>query len=333
MKSKIIHYLFVGLGLLALLGVVASQASEPGQASALTVSPNTLIPMETPVPTLEYKEDRPRRVSSGGIIIYGLLSKYSPTVFLQTNTWYGKLNDRLVYIYGGIKRDASPDLTRSAVAVDIYDLSGNILPDSAMYVAPVQEGLLTIVDKNNDNLILISEKNKILLFNVISHEFNMPDEGTGQTLMKRNADGGFIVENEQSPFGGLYQISNQWYQEIGGKRLTVFSGITTGTDHHGVLVVTSSQTSPSLSDKTEIYNLPYDGSMESSHLRIFNVLQGKIILAGWRGEKFVFDLSTRKFLSQAEIENLPEEASLKDLEKNLTDSHIPSRTPVLQAYP
>lgn len=311
--------------------------------AALTQAPKTkmLKPEETPLPTRAPKDTHPRRIAGNGILIEGLLGMRDPRVFVQTNTWYEKSGDRFIYVYGGIKRNASPDLTHSAVAVVVSDLAGNWLSEGGMYEAPVQAGELTILDARGSVLVLTTPNGNYLYFDVQSRKFITPDAETLASSQQRKVGNGLLIERRGSPFDSSYEVTNQWYQESNGKRITVFSGRTKEKNGQAVVLITNSQGEPKTSTQAEAYSIPDYVASDWEYLRIFNVIQDKVILVGKRGGEYVFDLSTKRFLPQSEAAQLPDDPDLISLEasyekirseasKKSNNSVI---TPTLPAYP
>lgn len=311
--------------------------------AALTQAPKTkmLKPEETPLPTRSPKETRPRRIAGNGILIEGLLGMRDPRVFVQTNTWYEKSGDRFIYVYGGIKRDASPDRTHSAVAVVVSDLAGNWLSEGGIYEAPIKAGELTILDARGSMLVLSTPNGDYLFFDVQSRKFITPDAKTLASSQQRKAGNGLLIEKRGSPFDSSYDVTNQWYQESNGKRITVFSGRTKEKNGQAVVLVTNSQGEPKTSTQAEAYSVPDYVASDWEYLRIFNVNQDQVILVGKRGGKYVFDLPTKRFLTQSEAAQLPDDPDLISLEASFEQvrseaskkSNNPVTTPTLQAYP
>lgn len=284
--------------------------------TALTQVPKTRVykPEETHIPTSVPKETRLRRIAGNGILIEGFMGMRDPRVFVQTNTWYEKSGDRFVYVYGGIKRDASPDRSHSAVAVVVSDLAGNWLSEGGIYEAPVQAGELTILDAKGEILILSTPGGDNLFFDVPSRKFISPDADTLASSKQRKAGDGMVIEKRGSPFDSSYIVTNRLVLEKNGKRTSVFCGRTKSNNGQAVVVVTTSKSEPTISDPIETYSVPDFVASEWEFLRIFDVHQEKVILVGKRGGAYLFDLSTKKFLSRTEAAQLPDDPALLALE-------------------
>lgn len=309
--------------------------------AALTAVPETKVlkPVGTPVPTSAYKETRLRRIAGNGVLIEGLLGLYDSHSFVQTNTWYEKSGDRFIYVYGGVKKDPSPDRTHSAVAVLVSDLAGNWLAEGGVYEAPVQAGELIIIDAMGDLLILTTPDGNLLFFDVPSRKYITPDANTIMSSAQRESDSGVIVEKTGSPFDDSYSVSNHWFQENDGKRISVYSGRSLEKSGQAVILVTTTQGEPTASDQPEVYNLPGDNTFDTNYPRIFSVNQDKVILVGKRGGVYVFDLSAKRFLSLAEIAQLPVDLDLLELEASFqkirTEASLSSSlvTPAITTVP
>lgn len=311
--------------------------------AALTQAPKTKIlkPEETQLPTRTPKETHPRRIAGDGILFEGLLGMRDPQVFVQTNAWYEKSGDRFIYVYGGVKRNASPDRSHSAVAVVVSDLAGNWLSEGGIYEAPVQKGELTILDAKGALLILSTPEGEYLFFDVPTRKFISPDAKTVASSKQRKVGNGLLVETRGSPFDSSYDVTNQWYQENNGKRVSVFSGRTKEKNGKAVVLVATSQGEPTASTQMEAYLVPDYVASDWEYLRIFNVNQDKVILVGKRGGEYVFDLSTKGFLTQPEVAQLPDDPNLISLEASFEQirseaskkSTNPVTTPTLSAYP
>jgi hypothetical protein len=316
--------------------------------AALTAAPKTKVlkPTETPLPTRSYKENRLRRIAGNGILIEGLLGMYNPHSFVQTNAWYEKSGDRFIYVFGGVKKDPSPDRSHSAVTVIESDLAGNWLAEGGTYEAPVQAGELTIVDAKGEILTLTTPDGDILFFNVASRKFITPDPSMIASSDHRKAGNGVMVEKRDSPFSASYIVYNHWFQDNNGKRLTIFSGRTPGGAGQAVVLITSSQGDPTASDQPEVYTVPGYIASEWEYLRIFAVNQDIVILAGKRGGEYVFDLSSKRFLSPAEVAQLTVDPDLLALEASFQKiraeasaasssvaTPITTTTPTVPAYP
>jgi hypothetical protein len=284
--------------------------------AALTAAPKTKVlkPIETPLPTSADNETRLRRIAGNGILIEGLLGMYDSHSFVQTNAWYENNGNRFIYIYAGVKKDASPDRTRSAVAILVSDLAGNWLAEGGIYEAASPVGELTIIDAKGDLLILTSPDGNLLYFDVSSREYITPDSNTIMSSVKRDTVSGVIVEKPDSPYGDSYVISNHWFQEVNGKRISVFAGQPVERNGKAVILVTDSKGEPTASDKPEVYFIPGYITYNTNYPRIFAVDLDKVILVGARGGEFVFDLSKKRFLSLTEIAHLPDDPALLALE-------------------
>lgn len=266
-----------------------------------------------------------------------------PSVFVQTNTWYEKISDRFIYVYGGIKRDASPDRTHSAVAVVVTDLAGNRLSEGGIYEAPITEGELTILDAKGALLIISTPDGNLLFFDVQSRKFISPDANFLASSQQRESGNGILLEIRGSPFDSSYDVTNQWYQEDNGERITVFSGRTKEKNGQAVVLLTTSQGEPNTSNQVEVYSVPGYVASDWEYLRIFQVKQEKVILVGKRGGEYVFDLSTKKFLTQSEVAQLPADLDLLALEKSYEQIRVEASTgsistgttptPTLPPYP
>jgi len=313
--------------------------------TALTQAPKTqtLKPEVTKLPTRIPKETHTRRIAGNGILIEGLLGMRDPSVFVQTNTWYEKISDRFIYVYGGIKRDASPDRTHSAVAVVVTDLAGNRLSEGGIYEAPITEGELTILDAKGALLIISTPDGNLLFFDVQSRKFISPDANFLASSQQRESGNGILLEIRGSPFDSSYDVTNQWYQEDNGERITVFSGRTKEKNGQAVVLLTTSQGEPNTSNQVEVYSVPGYVASDWEYLRIFQVKQEKVILVGKRGGEYVFDLSTKKFLTQSEVAQLPADLDLLALEKSYEQIRVEASTgsistgttptPTLPPYP
>jgi hypothetical protein len=267
---------------------------------------------------------------------------YSPQIFMQTNTWYEKSGDRFIYVFGGVKRDTSPDMTHSAVAILVSDLAGNWLTEGGIYEAPVQAGELTIVDAKGSLLILTTPDDNLLFFEVASRKYITPDANTIASSAQRKAGNGVIVEKGGSPFNASYIVSNHWFQDNNGKRVSVFSGRTPGKTGQAVILITTSQGAPTTSDQPEVYTVPGYSASEWNYLRIFTMYQDKVILTGNRGGEYVFDLGEKRFLTPFEAAQLPVDPNLLALdasfqkirtEASSSSSTVTAITPTAPAYP
>lgn len=296
--------------------------------AALTAAPQSksLKPLMTPIPTRPFVETRLRRLAGDGILIEGLFGGFDPQSFLQTNTWYEKQGDRFIYAYGGIKRDASPDRTHSAVALLVSDLAGKWLSEGGVYEAPIQAGELTILDARGTLITLTTPDGNLLFFDVASRKYMTPDANIMASSAKRDSGNGLLVETKSSPFAASYIISNHWYQDDNGKRLSVFAGRTSGSAGQAVVLVTTTTGDPRSSDQPEVYTIPGYSASDTNYLRIFDVSQNKVILVGKRGGEYVFDLSTKMFLSSAEIAQIPNDPNLLQLEAYFQKVRMESQT-------
>lgn len=284
--------------------------------AGLTAIPKTKIlkPTEPPIPITPFKETRLRRIAGDGILIEGFLGRNSPQVFDQTNTWYEKRGNQFIFVHGGVWRDASPDRSHSAVAVDVSDLAGQWLPGGGIYEAPIQAGELTIVNANGALLTLTTSGGELLFFDVPSRSFIKPSADIVATSAQWKAGPGKIVEKRGSPYNVSYIVNDHWFQENNGKRLSVFSGRTRGEIGQGVVMIVTSLGEPSLSDQPEVYVVPNFTASDTENLRIFTVSRDKVILVAKRGGEYVFDLTAKKFLTPVEAAQLPVDPDLLALE-------------------
>jgi hypothetical protein len=264
-----------------------------------------------------------------------------PRSFVHTNTWYEKSGDRFIYVKGGVKIDPSPDRTHSAVDVTVSDLAGNWLAEGGIYEAPVRAGELTILDAQGELLVLSTPDGQLLFFDVPSRKYLTPDANTITSSEERIAGDGVIIEKTGSPYGDSYIVSNHWIRKNDGKYVSVFAGRKTGVGGQAVILVTTSQGEPTVTDKPEVCTIPGYSDFPTDYPRIFDVHEDKVFLVGKRGAEFVFDLSEKRFLSLAEIAHLPIDANLLALEESYqeirkkasSNSAITSTTPTAPAYP
>lgn len=304
--------------------------------AALTAAPKTKVekPIETPLPTRIYKETRVRRIVGNGILIEGPFGGYSfwgPLVFLPTDSWYERRGNKFIYVTAGVKRDPSPDRSHSAVLITVSDLAGNWINEGGIYEAPVQAGELTIVDAKGELLTLVTPKNEFMFFDVGSFTFITPDANTIASAAQRKTGTGIIVEKRGSPYTS-YIVTNQWFLEKDGTRTTVFAGRTYGNSGEAVLLVTTSQGDPSLSE-AKVYVVPGQQTSEWFYMRIFAVEQDKVFLVGNMGGKAVFDLSARRFLSPYEAAHLPDDPDLLTLEASFQKIRAEAKAQMSTATP
>ncbi len=292
--------------------------------AALTTAPQTksIKPTIPPMPTRSYKETRLRRIAGSGILIEGLLGGFNPQTFLQTNTWYEMSGDRFIYVYGGVKRDASPDMTHSAIAINVSDLAGRWLSEGGIYEAPVREGELTIIDAHGTLLTLQTTNGDILFFDLASRKYVTPGSNIVASSLVRNVGNGVIVEKSSSPFSSSYVVTNHWYKDDNGKRISIFAGRTPGNVGQAVLLITNSVGEPTISDQPEIYTISGFSASDTNYLRIFDVKGDKVFLASKRGGEFVFDISIKSFLTLEEISKLPVDPDLLALEASFQNIRI-----------
>lgn len=312
--------------------------------AALTAMPQTkaLKPSIPPVPTRSYIETRLRRIAGNGILIEGLLGGISPQIFLQTNTWYEMTGDRFIYVYGGVKRDATSDLNKSAVAISVSDLAGKWQSEGGIFEAPEREGELTIIDAKGAILTLQTPNGNLLFFDVASHKYINPSSDTITSSLFRNVGKGVMVEQPNSPFLPSYIVTNHWYKDDNGKRISIFAGRTPGNAGQAVILLTNSLGEPTASDQPEIYTVSGYSASDTNYLRIFDVNGDNVFLAGKRGGEYVFDISLKRFLTLDEVSQLPLDPGLLALEASYqkikmqasnSGSEITPTIPTSPAYP
>lgn len=162
-ERKLFWQLFLLAGFLILIITIVAQSVRtslasresfaypaPGAISMVEGEQTGQSVTEAPLPTSNVEEMRPRRIAGSGIIIFGVVSRISPTVFFQTNTWYERKENEYIYVFAGAKRasDGSQDLSEGAIFIDILNLSREFIPGGGVYPTPIKAGPVTIVDAN-----------------------------------------------------------------------------------------------------------------------------------------------------------------------------------------
>lgn len=293
-------------------------------ALALTNGNKRDKPTDIPLPTSDVKEMRPRRAAGSGVIIFGVPSRISPTVFFQTNTWYEKKVDTYIYVFAGANRASGnpEDLSEGAIFVDVLSANREIIPGGGVYPTPVKAGPVTIVDANGEQLTLSTQDGHVFFFNLASRKYINPPGLQNNIPAKRGIGNGFIVEDGRSPFSvQFYKFENQWFKDNNGKRITVFIGKENGANGRGAVMVVESLGEPTSSDNAQVFFT----TSQSSALRVFDIKNNQLILVNVRGEAYTFDLDTY-LLSGPILLYTPDDSRLATLEAPIQINPAPTVT-------
>lgn len=262
-------------------------------ALSLTTDKKQDKPTDVPLPASDVMEMRPRRTAGAGIIIFGVVSRISPTTFYQTNTWYEKKGDSYIYVFAGANRasDGSGDLSDGTIFIDILNNKRDFIPGGGVYPTPIKAGPVTIVDANGEKITLSTQDGHVFYFDVDSRKYINPQGIPNNVSVKREIGIGCIVEDGRSPFiEQSFVFENQWYNKINGKRITVFAGKENDPNGRGVVMVVESIEEPTLNDNKQFFFT----ESQSSALRVFEIRENLLILVGVKGETFTFDIDSYK---------------------------------------
>lgn len=255
----------------------------PGLAVLPTFSPGQLA-------------DIPRRTAGAGVIVEGAPPRFHAAEFLVVNEWRETKGDKSIRVYAGVAGDgASLDMAQGAIRVEVRTPDSKPLPEGGTYLTPTKAGPVWIVDAQGEQLTLVAEDGSAFFFNVASQKFISP----GPPMpVKRAAGSGILVESGASMFlPSQYAIQNQWYKDVGGKRVTVFTGSEPNLGGKALLVVAlASLQNPTTLLDAQTYVVPVEGYP----LRIFDVDGDQLILVSG-GAKFIFDVATRQFVFWPDI--------------------------------
>lgn len=128
--------------------------------------------------------------------------------------------------------------------------------------------------------------------------------GDSSPFLRREAGFGTIVETSFSPLPSFYVIKNQWYSEQNGKQIIVFAGAQRSDPLQGeksldkpwpglLIVAVNELGGKFLSDEGGKYWTP----TKVGPVRIVEAEGMNLTLAAEDGTVFVFDVSTRQFIS------------------------------------
>ena len=118
------------------------------------------------------QEDFSKTVSQGSVKETGIVP-YPSENYYFINYWSGENEDTTVYVLGGCTK---ADPFQGVVVKIIVDKENNII-ESTVYLTPVKDGSVRIVDMAQGNLILVTMNGVALAFNPITNQFFDFSEG------------------------------------------------------------------------------------------------------------------------------------------------------------
>ncbi|OGN93769.1 MAG: hypothetical protein A2Z71_01695 [Chloroflexi bacterium RBG_13_50_21] len=98
---------------------------------------------------------------------------YPSANYYFINYWSGENEEITVYVFGGYMKD---DPSQGVVVKIIVDKENDII-EGTLYLTPVKDGGVRIVDMGHDNLILVTMNGVALAFNPIINQFFDFSEG------------------------------------------------------------------------------------------------------------------------------------------------------------
>ena len=255
-----------------------------GCLDALKNTPDPILELTkkappSPVPTTEYRDERYRRIAGDGVLAYGMW--VLPGFKTATGEWFEiKAGNKIRVIAGtsAYSEDSDGSFNQGMLAVIVIDKNANLIPSQGGgYPTPDRKGEIYIIDAQGERLTLVTNDGTFYIFDVASRTYTILNKQSSQDPPKRSAFQGTIIENGSSPLAGEnYTITNQWFKEDNGHRVTVLAGKKKGTSGDEVLVVASSIGEPTIRSKTDAYPLPSQGGP----YRIFDVRNNQIAVMG-----------------------------------------------------
>jgi hypothetical protein len=239
-----------------------------------------------------------QRVAGQGVIVDDSMPI---TAYDIINSWHKETSDKRIMVFAGALRDdtsGGPASTvQGVVEIMVETADYHVLPDEGgMYPTPIRAGAVRIVDANGMQLTLVAQDGTGFFFDVASRKYVFPGP---QGIVSRAAGKGVISEARTSPFSiGEYVFENQWSEQLGNKRVTVWAGAESQDTQQGVVavVVTDAGKGGALLSK-DIYLTP----VKFGAVRVFDAQDGQITLSSPGGGRFVFDVSTRQFTTWPEV--------------------------------
>lgn len=123
--------------------------------------------------TFYHSQEAFTKTVSQGLVKETGIVPYPSENYYFINYWTDENNDTTVYVFGGCMKD---DPFQGAVVKIIVDKENNII-ESTVYLTPIQDGCVRILDMTQDNLILVTMNGVALAFNPITNQFFDFSEG------------------------------------------------------------------------------------------------------------------------------------------------------------
>ena len=279
---------------LALFFVACTATSTPPTPSPVGVDKPT--PAE---PEGEHSAPLFSRPAGDGVIIETSFSPFHSNYRIQ-NYWFARTGDQEIAVYAGGQRDAftngealSDDISWPGVLlVNVADSTGKILPEEGgSYSTPINVGPVRIVDATGSRLTLAARNGAAFVFDVAARQFVSTEMNAP---VNRIAGPGTLVESGNTPYEvDGYRFTNYWYKDReDATRITVMAGEKDGDKQGAFVIVISSPGDTTLVVEGVAYLTPVGEA-----LRLVDADEENLTLVSDGGLIFVFDLTTRQFVS------------------------------------
>lgn len=265
---------------------VASMATL--SAAATPIAQFVDVPMDpTPIQLLQ------RSAGDGRIVVQA--SPWWLDHFLATSAWVSKTPDKYVVVYVGLYLTTTSSEMQVIVEWDsLKDFSR--LEGGGVYPAPIQDTSLAIVDAIGHTLILHAASGETVWFDAEAQSF-VPSV-TGKSS-ERAIGAGKVVEESKVDFAMAgARVFDVWTAPMKATTLEVFAGEVkeagAASLSFGKGAVFIREVDPANVAKALPVAIEAPDSVGA--LRVFAMVDDKLVLVDANGVAFVFDIQARKFL-------------------------------------
>ena len=213
-----------------------------------------------------------------------------------TSAWVTKTADKYITVFVGLYLTES--LSEVQIVVESASLKDYSLLDSGKIIrAPIQDTSLAIVDASGHNLILHSASGETVWFDAFAQTFSTP--GIRDTTAERSLGAGKVVENSTIDFAipGA-RVFDTWSVPIETMTLEVFAGevkeVNAPTLSYGRGTAFIRETDSA--NGAKILPIAVVAPDSFGALRVFTMVEDKLVLVDARGLAFVLDPKSRVFL-------------------------------------
>lgn len=219
-----------------------------------------------------------------------------------TSTWVTKTADKYITVYVGLYlREGKSEVQVVVEHASLKDHS--LLDNGKIYSAPIQDVSLAIVDASGHTLILHSASGETVLFDAFAQTFSTPDPRS--TMGARRVGGGKIVESSAVDFAiPCAHVFDSWSLPKSTTTLEVYAGDIKDGDStamsFGRGVVFIREIDPSSRAKVEPVVIEAPDSFGG--LRVFTVVEDRLVLVDARGKVFVLDPQAREFMPDDSVQ-------------------------------